>query len=209
MDLRQAVEVYIGESLRVTANLSREQIYSFVNEIIEAYKNKSKIFACGNGGNAAVVANLITDLNIHPFVSKDKSKLAITRNHGFSCFDLCSHPATITGVLNDFGSDFIFLEQLRHYASAGDLLIAFSGSGNSKNIIKALEFANEIGMRSIVVTKNNNANSVNLADISVIIPGDSQFPGQTDSNNNNFHFEDMLSKLSHIAVGMLWDYVRK
>ena len=174
--------------------------------VFEAYENENKIFACGNGGNVAYVGNLVVDLNMHPFVSEDKSSSSGDRNK-FHCVNLCDCSATITGISNDLGYDFIFSEQLRYQAREGDILFGISGSGNSKNVVKALEYGREAGMKSVVITRNEDCKAKDYADLLIMIKGDSVFPGQTGKNNNNFHFEDCISKLTHMAVGMLKEKV--
>ena len=83
-----------------------------------------------------------------------------------------------------------------------------SGSGNSGNVIEALKVAKEIGMTCIVMTRNTNTKSDEYADLVLRVTSkDSTFPGQTGGNNNNFHYEDCISKVSHIAVGILKQYV--
>ena len=83
-----------------------------------------------------------------------------------------------------------------------------SGSGNSGNVIQALKIAKEIGMICVVMTRNLNTKSDEYADLMLrIVSAPSTFPGQTGGNNNNFHYEDCISKISHIAVGILKQYV--
>ena len=75
----------------------------FVDLVIEAYISEKKVFACGNGGNAAYVANFVVDINMHPFVSEDKSSHGGKRNL-FHAINLCEASATITGITNDYDS---------------------------------------------------------------------------------------------------------
>ena len=83
-----------------------------------------------------------------------------------------------------------------------------SGSGNSGNVIEALKVAKEKGMICVVMTRNLNTKSDEYADLMLRITSkNSTFPGQTGGNNNNFHYEDCISKVSHIAVGILKQYV--
>ena len=62
-------------------------------------------------------------------------------------------------------------------------------------------------MKTIVMTRNLECAAKNLADLLIVVEGDSSFPGQTGKNNNNFHFEDCISKVTHIAVGILKEEV--
>lgn len=202
METSAWVDLYKQESASVVSNLSNEELVSFVDIILEAYDRESIVFACGNGGNVAYVRNLVVDLNMHPFVSEDKGARVAKRNK-FHCVNLCDCAATITGISNDLGYEHIFSEQLLYQAKKDDVFFGITGSGNSKNVIKALEYAKQIGMKSVVVTRNEECRAKELADLLIVVRGESTFPGQTGKNNNNFHFEDCISKITHIAVGML------
>ena len=162
--LRDLIDTYKSESSKIVLGLDTEEVESFVSAILEAYENESTVFACGNGGNASAVQNLVVDMNMHPFVSDDKGKANASRNL-FNCVSLTSCTATITGISNDLGYQHIFSEQLRYQGRAGDVLFC----------ITVIHVRGE----------------------------DSTFPGQVGKNNNNFHFEDCISKVTHIAVGLL------
>jgi D-sedoheptulose 7-phosphate isomerase len=205
--MRKLINLYKSESDMAFRSISNTSITDFVNLIIKAYKNENKVFACGNGGNVASVQNLVLDLNMHPFVSEDKSARKGGRNK-FQAISLCDSAAAITGMTNDIGFENIFAEQLKYQANKGDILFAMSGSGNSGNVIEALKLAKEMGMICVVMTRNINTKSDEYADLILRITSDnSTFPGQTGGNNNNFHYEDCISKISHIAVGILKQYV--
>ena len=205
--MKELIKLYKQESTAPFTSISDSSIVDFVSLIIKAYKNENKVFACGNGGNVASVQNLVLDLNMHPFVSEDKSARKGGRNK-FQAISLCDSAAAITGMTNDIGFENIFAEQLKYQASKGDILFAMSGSGNSGNVIEALKVAKEIGMTCVVMTRNLNTKSDEYADLMLRITSkNSTFPGQTGGNNNNFHYEDCISKVSHIAVGILKQYV--
>ena len=202
----ELIDLYKAESAEVFNNISTTKIAQFVDMVFEAYENEQTIFACGNGGNVASVQNLVVDMNMHPFVSEDKGVQTIPRN-GFKCVSLCSDQATITGVSNDLGFRFIFSEQLKYQGIEGDIVFGMSGSGNSKNVLEAFRVAKDRGMKTILVTRNSVNNCNEFADLTISLEGTSEFPRQTGGNNNNFHFEDILSKITHIAVGLLKEKV--
>jgi len=205
--MKNIIELYKEESNKAFLSIPTADIETFVKLIIEVYKDEGKIFACGNGGNVASVQNLVLDLNMHPFVSEDKSSRKGDRNK-FQAISLCDSGAAITGITNDLGFEYIFSEQLKYQGRVGDVLFAMSGSGNSKNVIEAMKVARKLGMICVVMTRNQNTKSDEYADLVLRINSDkSSFPGQTGGNNNNFHYEDCISKISHIAVGILKQYV--
>ena len=206
MNKKKLIELYKEESANVFDNIPTEKIVKFVDMMFEAYENEQTVFACGNGGNVASVQNLVVDMNMHPFVSEDKGVQTIPRNN-FKCVSLCSDQATITGVSNDLGFRFIFSEQLKYQGNKNDIVFGMSGSGNSKNVLEAFRVAKDRGMKTILVTRNLVNNCNEFADLTISLEGTSEFPGQTGGNNNNFHFEDILSKITHISVGMLKEKV--
>lgn len=144
-------------------SLDLHELEHFLNLLIEAYKNDKFIFVIGNGGSAANASHLAQDLakgtKINPEQTKRLKALSLTDNLPF-----------ITAQGNDEGYDSIFEQQLRTFASEGDLLIAISGSGNSPNIIKAVKWANNNGLKTIGITgfdggklKKISHHSVNVA----------------------------------------------
>ena len=102
---------------------------------------------------------------------------------------------------------FIFSEQLKYQGVKDDVVFGMSGSGNSKNVLEAFRVAKEKEMKTILVTRNPINNCNEFADLTISLKGTSEFPGQTGGNNNNFHFEDILSKITHISVGLLKEKV--
>ena len=206
MNKKKLIDLYKVESSNVFHAIPTTKIIEFVEMMFEAYDNEQTVFACGNGGNVASVQNLVVDMNMHPFVSGDKGVQTIPRNN-FKCVSLCSDQATITGVGNDLGFRHIFSEQLKYQGVKEDIVFGMSGSGNSQNVLEAFRVAKERGMKTILVTRNSVNNCNEFADLTTSLEGTSEFPGQTGGNNNNFHFEDILSKITHISVGLLKEKV--
>ena len=206
MDKLNLIELYKKESASVFDSIPSVEIAKFVDMVFDVYENEGTIFAAGNGGNVASVQNLVVDLNMHPFVSEDKGKQTIPRNK-FKCVSLCSDQATITGVSNDLGYEHIFSEQLKYQGDENDMFFGMSGSGNSGNVLEAMKVAKAKGMKTILVTRNKENKCNQYADLTISLEGTSEFPGQTGGNNNNFHFEDILSKITHISVGLLKEKV--
>ena len=203
ISLEIQIENYKNESANIITSLSSKEVCRFVELVLEAYESESTIFACGNGGNAAAVQNLVVDMNMHPFVSDDKSNANSNRNL-FNCVSLTSCTATITGISNDLGYEHIFVEQLRFQGKARDVLFCITGSGNSSNVIRAAIYAKSIGMKVVTITRATESKCEEVSDVVIHVNGpDSIFPGQTGKNNNNYHFEDCISKVTHIAVGLL------
>lgn len=208
MQNKKLIQLYIDEQAAITKNFPVNAVAKLCDLIIKSYKQGGTIYVCGNGGNAAFVDNFVTDLYFHPFVSDDKSKPLPQSVKKIKIINLAVSTAVITGVMNDFGPDYIFSQQLEGHIKPGDILIGFSGSGNSANVIKAFEVAKKYKASTVAITRGNGGKSKEMADMCIIIPGTSKFPGQIGKNDNNFHFEDYLSSISHMVTGILQKYVR-
>lgn len=204
---KNLINLYKKESKDAFDSIPTEDIYKFWEIIKYAYETESSVFACGNGGNVASVQNMVLDFNMHPFVSEDKSSRAGKRNK-FHAVSLCDSAAAITGMVNDIGFDGIFSEQLKYQGLPGDVLFAMSGSGNSGNIINVIEEAHKIGMVSVLMTRGIDTKAEKKADLVLRVKGFSIFPGNTGGNNNNFHYEDSISKVTHIITGLLKKHVQ-
>jgi D-sedoheptulose 7-phosphate isomerase len=117
-----------------------------ISKSIELIKNKflgrKKIFTCGNGGSAYTASHYITDWN---------KMVNLATGNPFFGYSLCDNIGIITAFGNDISYDHIFSGQLKSVMSQEDLLIVVSGSGNSPNIINALEYANSIGADTLAI----------------------------------------------------------
>ena len=206
--MEQLVELYKKESSAVFNNIDSGLIIKFVKTIINAYEGEKKVFICANGGGVSAVENFVVDMNMHPFVSEDKSATSNVKRNKFMAVSLCNSGGTLTGITNDLGFENIYAEQLKYQASSGDIFIGISGSGTSKNIVESISLSKDLGLTSVLITRNESPSCADKLDLLIPVTGDSNFPGQTGKNNNNFHFEDVIIKLSHIACGLLKMHVQ-
>tara|TARA_A100001388_G_C28611080_1_gene422863 strand:- start:132 stop:755 length:624 start_codon:yes stop_codon:yes gene_type:complete len=206
--MEQLVELYKKESSAVFNNIDSRLIIKFVQTIISAYDSEKKVFICANGGGVSAVENFVVDMNMHPFVSEDKSATSNIKRNKFTAVSLCNSGGTLTGITNDLGFENIYAEQLKYQASSGDIFIGISGSGTSKNIVEGISLSKDLGLTSVLITRNESPSCADKLDLLIPVTGDSNFPGQTGKNNNNFHFEDVIIKLSHIACGLLKMHVQ-
>jgi len=206
-DLSQYVKLYLDEKRNILDKFPIQDVLKAVNMVFEVYDNGKTIYAMANGGNAGTVDHLYCDFKHHPFVSEDKTKmLANVKRLRF--VNLCSSSSELTGLVNDLGGEMMFAGALAPEVEAGDLVMGFSGSGNSPNIIRAFEVAKQKGAKTLAITRGDGGKSKS-ADLCIIIPGDSKFPGQTGKNNNNFHFEDAVLYINSIIIGLLKEKVNR
>jgi D-sedoheptulose 7-phosphate isomerase len=133
-----------------------------VNEAIvwfrEARDAGRRIFVCGNGGSSATASHFAADM------FKGSSYNVTNR---FRILALTDSVPTLTAYSNDVGYDVVFVEQLRNFAEPGDIMMAISGSGNSPNALRAVEYANSIGCRTIALTGRNGGKLGPLAQLNI------------------------------------------
>jgi D-sedoheptulose 7-phosphate isomerase len=122
------------------ANLDFQEVNQVIEILLTARKNKKKIFFIGNGGSAATCSHFAEDLGFGTIVPGKKP---------FRTLSLTDNVAYITALANDEGYENIFTGQLKNLFTPGDIVIGISASGNSKNVIKALEYANKNGGVSV------------------------------------------------------------
>jgi D-sedoheptulose 7-phosphate isomerase len=158
MEAKIQINDYLTRVAETTNKLNRDDINALAHEIYETYKSDNNIFIFGNGGSASASSHLACDLNKGVSYGKHKK---------FHAHSLTDNMATITAYANDTSYDEVFIEQLKNFLNPGDLVIAISGSGNSKNVIKAIEYANSKGNRTAGLTGYDGGKLKKLAMLSV------------------------------------------
>jgi D-sedoheptulose 7-phosphate isomerase len=141
------------------------EIEALVDAIADAYRNDRFIFIIGNGGSGANASHLCEDLGkgtLTDFESQRRMKV----------MSLTDNTPYILALANDIGYEAIFVEQLRCYASAGDLLVAISGSGNSPNVVRAVEWAEANGLATFGVTGYDGGRLRQVARAGLHVPCD-------------------------------------
>ena len=170
--MKEEISNYIKEyisSLESQINeLDFSKISQIVNVLNNAYKNGKNIFVLGNGGSATTAIHISCDLG--KGTVKDVNNRKEKR---FKVFPLTANVATMTAIANDIGYDEIFSQQLLNLMSRGDVLIAISASGNSKNVIKAAEVAKEFGLTIIGLIGFDGGKLKDLSDQSIIVKSNS------------------------------------
>ncbi len=201
------IKLYFSEKVQIYKKLDYRKILSLVNQIYKTYKKDGTIFIMGNGGSSGIAEGFSVDIRTHPFVSEDKNKTTLVRRPRVIC--LTESSGALTGISNDIGFGFVFSEQLKNFMRSkiinkNDLLIAFSSSGNSQNMIEAINYVKKYNVRTSCVSGRGGGKASKIVDYPIIIPGKpSSFPGQTGKNDNNFHIEDIQNAISHVITGLL------
>lgn len=144
--------------------------------IIETYKNNGKILVCGNGGSAAdsehIVGELMKGFLLKREISDDRLSADLKDNlqGALPAISLCSQTALMTAFNNDLDPDYVFAQQVYGYGKESDLLIAISTSGNSKNILKAVEVANAMGVKTVALTGGTGGKIKEKATVTICVP---------------------------------------
>ena len=159
-----AKDLIIDYSLRlqeVLASSDWSNVDLLAQDMFSCWQEKRQVFFCGNGGSAGNAIHLANDF-LYGVAKKTGGGLRV---HALS-----ANSAVMTCLANDVGYESIFSEQLAVQAQAGDLLIALSGSGNSPNIVRVIEQAKAIGVKSYAILGFTGGRCKELADVPIHFP---------------------------------------
>lgn len=160
-DYRKEIAVYIDHEVETLRALDKDAINDALNLLLETMEKGNTVFVFGNGGSSATASHFQNDFN--KGVSEHTEK-----KFNFLCLN--DNVATVMAVANDIGFEEVFRFQLRGHIKPGDVVLAISGSGNSKNVINAVEYAKEQGCRVIGLTGFGGGKLRQLADVSLHAP---------------------------------------
>jgi D-sedoheptulose 7-phosphate isomerase len=155
------VEEYRRQLLDTVALIDKEKVNRAIEWFREARNNDRHIFVCGNGGSASTASHFVCDIN---------KGASYSREQRFKMMALTDNLATITAYSNDVSYECAFAEQLKNFAEPGDVVMAISGSGNSPNVVRAIEYANSVGCRTIALTGRNGGKLGLAANLNIQVP---------------------------------------
>ena len=164
MDFTKEIAGYLEDEVRTLRALDMEALNEALNLLVEAFENGNTVYVFGNGGSGSTASHFQNDFN------KGVSEYT-EKKFNFLCLN--DNVATILAIANDISYDEIFRFQLRGHLKPGDLVLAISGSGNSPNVLKAVEYAREQGNRVIGLTGFQGGKLKGLSDVSLHAPVDS------------------------------------
>ena len=142
------------------SQLDRSAISQFADLLLQSRENKTTTFFLGNGGSASTATHFVNDVSLG---SRQFEK-------PFRAISLCDNQAVITAIANDDGYENIFLQQLQTLAIAGDTIVCISASGNSKNLIKAIEYARENNIYVVGLTAFDGGYLKDNCDLNIHVP---------------------------------------
>ena len=189
MDFKDKIKNYLELETKVIASLNVEEINEAMNALLDCYNRGGTVYTCGNGGSASTATHMVCDFGKGTCYDLDKK-------FHFVCLN--DNIPTIMAIANDDSYDSIFSYQLRGRLTKNDLLLAISGSGNSHNIIKAVEYAKEVGAKIIGVTGYNGGKLSKAADYHLHAPiDDMQIT------------EDVHLIFNHMMMKIFWQYLHE
>ena len=156
----ERIKTYIANLQAAIDALPIEKIKRVIDLIMEAYEADKQVFVIGNGGSASTASHFACDLGKGTIV-QGKRRLRI--------MSLTDNVAVMTAWANDVSYDDIFAEQLKNLLNRNDLVIGISASGNSKNVLKAIEYANSMDCTTIGLTGFGGGKLAKIADESIIV----------------------------------------
>ena len=161
MDIKRELYNYAAEVAQHLVKSDFDTLAVIVKRLVRAKIEGRTVFTAGNGGSAATASHLCNDL---------VKGCRVNDREGFKAVCLADSNAVVTCLANDFSYNDIFSIQLKTFAQQGDVLIVFSGSGNSPNIIEVLKTARETGIDTIGFSGRDGGKMKDLCDLLLIAP---------------------------------------
>lgn len=174
------LKAYLEEEINIIQNLDLDSVNTVMNILEEARLDGKRIFICGNGGSAATASHFATDFNKGVSENLDKK-------YNFEC--LSDNVPTMMAIANDYSYDEVFRMPLKNKMSQGDVFVGISGSGNSTNVVIAMEYAKSIGGTTVAIVGYSGGKLKDMADYSIHV------------NINNMQIaEDLHMIMDHLMM---------
>ena len=151
-------ESYRAQVFNAIERIDTSLVGRVIDVFREARDNGRHIFVCGNGGSASTASHFACDIVKGASYEREKRFKIMALNDGLP---------TLMAYANDVGYDCVFAEQLKNFAQPGDVFMALSGSGNSPNVVAAMEYANSVGCTTIALTGRDGGKLGPLAGIHI------------------------------------------
>lgn len=185
IDFTNEIDEYFTRLKNTINAIDRDELNKFINLLIDARNLGKTIFVIGNGGSAATASHSVCDFNKGLSFGNDKR---------FKFLCLNDNIYTISAYSNDVDYDMAYVEQLKNFCKKDDLLIGISGSGNSKNILLAVDYANSIGATTVGITGYDGGKLRKLAEYSL------------NANVNDMQIsEDLHMIFFHLAMKVIYN----
>ena len=183
MDYSKDIRTYLDEEKEVLSSLDEKEISDVMNVLEQTRLSGNRVFICGNGGSAATASHFTCDFNKGVSYSQ-------TVKYNFECLN--DNVPMMMAIANDISYDDIFSEPLKNKMHKEDVLVAISGSGNSKNVVKAIEYAKSIGATTIGLAGYDGGQVKKLTDYCIHV-----------KINNMQIVEDVHMVMDHVMMFVL------
>ena len=156
----ERIQKYISHLQDVLERLTLEDVRHTIDAIMEAYRDEKQIFVIGNGGSASTASHLACDLG---------KGTSVPGKPRFRVMSLTDNVATMTAWSNDVSYEDVFVEQLKNFVNPGDVVLGISASGNSENVLRALQYAADIGCKTIGWSGFGGGKLATICDLNVVV----------------------------------------
>lgn len=189
VDFKNAIKEYYEREIECIKRFNLDEINEAMNVILDTYNNGGTIYVCGNGGSASTASHMQNDFNkgISEYVDKK-----------FNFYCLNDNVSTMMAVANDIGYEEVFRFPLLNKITNKDLFVGISGSGNSKNVLNAAEYAKERGAKVIGITGYSGGKLKEIADYKMHV----------DENDMQIA-EDLHMTFDHMMMKIFYNYLTK
>lgn len=161
MNINRFAHDYLDELKNTLLGFDYATYGQIVEKLLAAYKKQKQIFVMGNGGSGATASHFACDINKGCCFELGKKFKMICLNDNIS---------TMLAIANDIAYESIFVEQLKNFFNPGDLVMVFSGSGNSTNVLNAIRYANENGGQTIGLSGFSGGKLAQIVDLGFVVP---------------------------------------
>jgi len=162
--MRAFINEYVHSIHRCLKQIPANDIEKIINTLLSAYERGATVFVAGNGGSASFASHLACDLAKTTLGSNPRERMK-----RFKVASLSDNIALMTAWANDEGYEYIFAEQMKNLSQEVDVLVVISASGNSPNILKALEAAKDLKLRTVGLLGFGGGKAKILADEGIVI----------------------------------------
>lgn len=149
---------YKADVLKAIDTIDLEKVGQAIEILSQAREENRHIFVCGNGGSASTASHFVCDM---------VKGASFNRAKRFRIMALTDSLPTLTAYSNDVHYECVFVEQLKNFAQPGDVVMAISGSGNSPNVLRAIEYGKSVGCRTIALTGRDGGALGSLAELNI------------------------------------------
>jgi D-sedoheptulose 7-phosphate isomerase len=161
MDIINFAKDYLNDLAIIKDKIDLDAFTKITDVLLRAHKERRQIFVLGNGGSASTASHLACDLNKCACENTEKK---------FKVISLCDNIPTMLAIANDIDYESVFSYQLENFFEKGDIVLGISGSGNSENVIKAVEYCNANEGLSIGISGFDGGKLAKTANIPLVIP---------------------------------------